>query len=383
MISLAACGALWAQPVKTPAIAILEGADAAQWRTWAGALGWRVLVPGVDLAPDAVMDTRLLSLATVVQEAVKTGGVDPARVYLAGRGAAAGAVFYGVSRMPDMWAAGFAAGGSPQAALDSNRVFSVNFQNTPVLWVGQPEDQPLAQKLKQAGLNVEWRNAEGLSIGSAFEWLAAHKREEFPMAADCETTATAFGRCWWVQLTKLDAAERNDALPLSLIPGSTGARLDLGAFSYKVDDPGPGALVNALSEKYSGPLKLGDRLVSLDGKPIENARQLNDVLSKASEEKTAVVLVQRGKDRLRVETRIVLPRRDAFVAARVQARYTPEEHEILVITRSVAELRVTIPPHWVPARLNWNGLAIEQVKDAGCLALKTEKELLHAERCPQ
>jgi hypothetical protein len=104
-------------------------------------------------------------------------------------------------------------------------------------------------------------------------------------------------------------------------------------------------------------------------------------LEKADTTRSAVVMVVRGKDRIRVETRIVVPRRDPVVTARVKAEYMPESHQIILISRSVTEMRVTIPAEWIPGDLLWNGLTLENVKTAGCYALKLEKELLHAGPC--
>jgi hypothetical protein len=181
-------------------------------------------------------------------------------------------------------------------------------------------------------------------------------------------------------MTVFDVNERNDVLPTTIVPPNSGATLDLGNFTYLKDDPGPGLHIR-LPDKYSGPLKNGDRLASLDGKPIENARQFAETLAKAVEEKDVAVMVERGKNRVRVETRIVLPRREPFVTARAQARYVPEDKEIQIVTRTVSQLQVTVPPQWVPATLYWNGLSLADIKNAGCIRLKMEKELLRAEGC--
>ena len=151
---------------------------------------------------------------------------------------------------------------------------------------------------------------------------------------------------------------------------------------YKADEPGPGVLVSSLPPKYDGPLKMGDRLLELDGKPIENARQYEQTLRDVTEERAAVVLVARGAERRRIETRIKMPARPTSVSARVQAKYLPADDEIRIVTRAVTELRVTIPPHWVPATLYWNGLPLEEVRTPGCLALTMRNELLHSEKCP-
>jgi hypothetical protein len=385
-ISLLLCWPLAAQtqppaaPEKTPAVALLDADDAVQWRTWTREPGWQVIAPPGALAPD--IDSRVRALATAVESAIRSGSVDPARVYIAGRGDAVASVFYAISRMPDLWAAGVALGGSPKAAIDSNRIFAANFTLVPLLWLAEDDSRPMVEKLTAARLNLEWQPASGgLNAAALIQWLARHKRDAFPLSIDCETTSPSFSRCYWIQAAKFDASERNDVLPSTRIPGGTGAALDLGAFGFKVDDPAPGVLVTSLPGKYGGPLKPGDSLIALDGKPLASARQLLELLEKVTEEKPATVTVQRGKERIRVETRITLPRRESGVSARVQAQYLPAEKVIQIISRTITELRVTVPAEWIPAMLVWNGLALENLKEAGCWALSIQKELLRAERC--
>lgn len=365
---------------QTPAIALIDPADAPQWQTWAKDAGWQVIVPPAAANPDA----RVLALIPAVREAIQNRGVDAGRVYLAARGPAAAAVFYTISRAPDLWAAGIAIDGSPAPAIDTNRIFAANFKHVPVLWITPAAaDEALASKWKAAGLNIEWRSAQGVNNAAIFEWLGKHRRDEYPAEIDCETNSPTFASCYWIQMTKFDAGERNDVLPLSLIRGGSGASLDLGGFGYKTDDPGPGLLVNFLPEKYDGPLKMGDRLVALDGRPIENARQYAETMSKIVEEKSVTVMVERGGKRNRVETRIVLPRRDALVTARVDAKYLPADNEIQIISRTVKEMKVTVPPQWAEgSRLYWNGLALERIEGPGCYLLTIDKELLRAAKCP-
>ena len=162
---------------------------------------------------------------------------------------------------------------------------------------------------------------------------------------------------------------------------ASGAALDLGGFIFKTDDPGPGVPVTSLPEKYNGPLKAGDRLIALDGKPLASAVQYLELMEKVTEERAAVVTVQRGKERIRVETRITLPRRETGVTSRVEAQYLPADKEIQIVSRTITEMRVTVPPEWVPAALLWNGLTLENLKEAGCWTLSVQKELLHAEKC--
>jgi predicted esterase len=376
----AQAGAPSGPAAKTPAIALIDAADAPQWQAWTKDLGWRVITPA---ASEAAIDLRVQALATAVQNAIRDSAVDPARIYLGGRGEAAAAVFYTISRVPDLWAAGLALGGSPEPAIDSDRIFAANFTNVPVLWVsGGANDQALAGKLQAAKLNVEWLSPAGATNAAVFAWLAKHRRDEFPAEIDCETNSPNFAHCYWIQLTKFDVNERNDVLPSTRLPAASKASLDLGGFGYKTDDPGPGVLVSFLPEKYSGPLKMGDRIVALDGKPIENARQYVETMAKITDEKPAVATVQRGKERVRMETRIVLPRREMVVSARVEAQYVPDDKDIQIVSRTVKELRVTIPPHWAQGgRLYWNGLSLEKIDSPGCFLLSVEKELLHAAPC--
>jgi hypothetical protein len=365
----------------TPAIAVLDPAEAEQWRGWAAEIGWSVIAPAA-LAPNVPIDNRVQAVALAVKEAIKGGTVDAAHVYIAGRGEAAAAVFYTISRVPDLWAAGIALGGSPMTAVSTDRLYGANFTNAPVLWVsGGPNDSALAEKLKAAGIKLEWRPAAGLTNGAVFQWLLQHTRDEFPASIDCETNSPTFGSCYWVQMTKFDANERNDVLPSTHVSAGNGAALDLGVFSAKMDDPGPGLLVAKLGEKYSGPLKAGDRLLELDGRRIENARAYIDMLAKITAEKPVVVLIQRGKDRQRLETRVVLPVHDPVLTARVQGKYDPETKGIDIVSRTVTEMKVTVPAHWLPAVLSWNGLTLEDISKPGCLLLSMEKEILHASVC--
>ena len=368
-----------AAPHPTPAIALIDAADAVQWQNWTRELGWQVLA--ADGAPDKNIDLRVLALAAKVEAGIKSGSVDATRVYLVGRGDAAAAVFYTIARMPDLWAAGAALGGSPKPAIDTSRVFAANFTNVPVMWISADDGKPMAEKLAAAKIKVEWRMAaNGATAASLLQWLAEHKRDAFPASIDCETLSPQFARCYWIQMTKFDPNERNDVLVSTRVPGGNGAVLDLGGFGWKADDPGPGLLV-VLPEKYSGSLKAGDRIVALDGKPLSDAKQFQDILDKVTEETHTVVTVQRGKERVRIESRFLLPRRDSAVSARVQAEYLPAEKTIQIISRTVTEMRVTVPPAWVPGSLLWNGLTLEELKEPGCWALTMQKEILHAEKC--
>lgn len=358
----------------------MDASDAPQWQSLVEGTGWQIV--SAPLGRDANIDQRVQALALKVAEAVKAGTVDASRIYVAGRGDSSSLVIYAIARIPDRWTAGVAVGGSPKGAIDTNRVFTANFTDTPVLWSSNgPHDSDYANRLKLAGLNLEWHTSTGLNNQAVLQWMAAHVRAESPLSVDCETNSPTFASCYWVQPTKFDPAERNDVLPMTLIPADAGAALDLGGFGYRADDPGPGVTVAFLPEKYKDVLRVGDVLEALDGKPIENARQLMQILEKADATRNAVAMVRRGKDRIRIETRIVVPRREPVISARVKAEYLPDYRQIVLISRAITEMRIAIPAEWLPADLLWNGLTLENVKAAGCYTLKLEKELLHAGPC--
>ena len=381
IISLLLCGPPVAQAAaKTPALALIDAQDAAHWQEVAQQAGWQTIVPG-GASTDPV-DTRVLAVAAAVRAAIQTGGADPARIYLAGRGDSAAMVFYTISRLPDVFAAGIAIGGSPEPALATGRIYTANFGNSPVLWVSNSDaDEATAGKLKSAGMWVEWRSAGAMKNADVFAWLMERARDPFPLDVDCETDSPTFAGCFWLTPGKFDVNERNDVLPRTLVAAAVSPALDLGAFGYQPDDPGPGVLVSHLPGKYSGPLKLGDRIIELDGRSIADAHAFQELMAKASEGR-AVVMLQRGKERTRVETRILVPHREFLPTARVQGKYDPTQNQITIISRTVTEMRVTVPQAWAGASLWWNGLALEKIDKPGCVLLTIDKELLHSGACP-
>jgi hypothetical protein len=373
-----------AAPSAKPAIVLADPADLAQWQKWAEPVGWQVIAP--KFPPNTAIDGRVQAVETAAREAVEQGAADRAHIYLAGRGDAAAAVFYTVSREPDLWAAAVALGGSPQVAIDTGRLYTANFTNVPLLWISaNPQDQQVASKLAGMGMHLEWRGADQLSPANVFDWLGSHARQEFPPAIDCETASNTFSRCYWIRLTKLDAAARNDALASSRIEPSIKPALDLGGFGYKIDDPGPGVLISFLPPKYSGPLKMGDRIVEIEGRPIADARAYNELMAEYKEEHPAAIMLQRGKERIRLETSVVLPKRLPELTARVQASFDSQAREIQIVSRTVAGMQVTVPAQWTPVTLAWNGVALEKLKpsegEPRCFLLQIDKELENIGPC--
>jgi pimeloyl-ACP methyl ester carboxylesterase len=361
---------------------LLDG-DAAQWRQWCQNAGWHFLGPWTDI-PEQSIDLRIKALEKRIAEAAGSLPYDENRVYLAGQGEGAAAALYTASRAPDLWAAAVAVGGAVRPVVDSNRLFGANTANLPVLWLsGLKGDEALARRMKAAGYNLEFRVEPSANAGAIFEWLARRRRDPFPALADCETGVRLFSRCYWIELTGFDPASRNDALGSTRVPPiGTGAALDLGGFGFTPGDPGPGVRVSWLPPGYRGPLNLDDRIVAIAGKPVRDADEYAGLMDKTVEEKPVAVTVQRGRDRIRLESRIIVPPREETVTARVQGRYFPELQEIQVMSRAVKEMRLTVPAAWAPASLNWNGTDLGKADAPGCWLLEEKQALLSARKCP-
>ncbi len=346
-----------------------EAAETARrWSGVASARGWRVqAVPlGQNLAPNDAM-------VKAVEAALAPQAPAPERTYLIGEGAAASAVFYLASRRPDLWAAAAAIGGSPRAAIETNRLFAANTLLTPVLWIpprGDPTAESFGARLREAGYNLAAPPKAELTVAEVLDWLEAQRRDRHPLKVDCETGHPEFAGCYWVAIRQMDFTRRNDVLGSSRVSPGSGAFLALGPFGFDPSAPGPGVLVTWLPEGYRGPLQVGDRIVALGGKEIQDARAYISMMEQQAEARnTAVILVREGRRR-RVETRIVLPKREELVTARVQAEFLPQEREILVVSRGAAALELRLPESWTPARVNWNGEEAGTVTGGGCWELK-------------
>lgn len=351
-----------------PLLVFLPGAPG-QWLPPAGLRGWALVV--VENAPTG--DAGVKAIEAAIEQAKNKQPVDPRRVYLAGRDESAALVFYAVSRRPDLWAAAAAISGDPTAAIETNRLFSANAQLVPFLWVTEPQEREalaaVRARLSSVRFPVEHRPPSEVGYDQLFAWFAEHTRDEFPEKVDCETGSAEFARCYWAAITKFDPARRNDVLEATRVPPGSGARLAAGGFVLAADAPGPGARVASLAPDYKGPLKIDDRIVAIAGKEILDARQYAQLLIEWTEAKTVGIMVQRGKERMRLETAIVLAAREEKATARVQAQFLPDTRELLVITRGVAELRVNLPPYWTPCPINWNGDDMGTVAEGGCWIL--------------
>ena len=380
-LTLLLVGPAAAQPPKS-ALLVLLGGDSKVWQAACQERGWQFLEPHTESAGKSA-DQRIKVLATEVEEAERRLPVDPNRVYLAAQGGSVSTLFYVVARMPDLWAAAVATGGSPRAAIDSNRLFAANTTNLPILWLfANKDEEPLGKKLQSSGFNLEWREPGVAKPSEIFDWLAAHQRDPFPSTADCETGSPLFAHCYWVEVTKFDPAESNDVLDSTRVqPLGAGAVLAIGPFGFNPGEPGPGVLVASLPEKYAGPLKLDDRILELGGKELKNAAEYAQILYQTFEEKPVVVMVQRGKEKIRLETRIEIAPRAESVTARIRAQYLPDQREVEVVSRAISQMKLTLPESWLPVKINWNGTEVANASAPGCWLLDEQKELLTAKRC--
>lgn len=345
-----------------PLLVFLTTGDA--WKQWQSQLaerGWSLVVTPLT-SPN---DTSARAIQAILQDFRKRSKTDATRSYLASAPEATAAVFYLASRVPDLWAAALAVQGNPKPAIDSGRLFAANTQLVPVLWISTLENQAL----KAAGYNLERPSQATSTLKEALDWLAGHQRDPFPPKIDCESGTQEFARCYWAEMTQLDPARRNDVLPSSRVPPGSGASLALGGFGFDPTLPGPGLVIGWLPQNYNGSLKLEDRLVAIAGKEIRDARHYLEFMDQAREEKAVAVMIQRGKQRLRIDTRIVLPKPEEKVSARLQAEFLSDTRELLIISRGVAQLRLTLPPYWVPCPISWNGLAAGKADSPGCWTL--------------
>ena len=351
---------------------VVPGGDSAvpvaQWASIAADLHWKLSIPTGDLNP--------LALQKAVDEAKRKGGVDENRVYLLGIGEAAPAVFYAVSRIPHLWAAAVAVNGNLRALIQSNHVFAANSRNVPLLWLLNPDEEKVAAwslaRLKEAGFRCEVRSGAKLTLKEPLDWFNGKRRDPAPKLVEYETGTLPFTRCYWLEISKVDPAQKNDVLQTTRVKPGSGASLAAGSFGYNPNAPGPGLVIGWLPKDYNGPLKLDDRILSVGGKAISDAADYERLLESMNEERAIALSVQRGKERIRIETRVVIARRDENWTAQIRGEFSPESHDLFVITRGVGEVKLDLPGEFVPAKVNWNGNPMGELEIAGCYMLGTK-----------
>lgn len=354
-----------AQAQPPAPVAVLLESESSPWQQALTGLGWNVLKPQTPVSGDWGVKALEAMLANIS----KSGSTDPDRVFLIALGEFTPMAFYAASRAPHLWAGTLGVGGSPGPAIESNRLFGANTQALTVLWVMPKERDEMLDSYRARLSEAKFRFQVVASPEEALRTLSSLRRDPYPALVDCETGTSAFSRCYWLELTRADPKQRNDALLSSRVKPGPGAYLALGPFGYKITAEGPGVLVEWLPENYDGPLKIGDRITALDGKPVADAKDYLNRLEGIREEKPVAVMIQRGKDRKRVETHYRLARREETFTSRIQGQYLPDSREILLVTRAAAELRIDVPPQWAGAAVNWNGDISGKVDAPGCWML--------------
>ncbi len=344
-----------------------------QWEEAAREEGWNLVLPWNGGAYSFASDAGVRALAAILEDYAKRTPVDRQRVFLAGHGDGAPAVFYALSRSPDRWAAGLAIGGDAGRVIDSNRLFAGNAAAIPILWVYQEERLPALQqsidRLQSAGLNLSLLAANEFTVKDSIAWLKPHRAEFPPVRVDYETGSPEFTTAFWVSIRGFDFRLRNDALDSTRVDPGTGAFLRLGGFGYDPAGDGPGLRVKWLPANYKGPLKREDVIVSIAGTMIEDARHYGEFMEAQRESRdVGVILLRNGKSQ-RLEARIVIPHREEEETARVHAEYLKDSGEIMLVSRGAQSLAVTVPEGWAPVKLSWNGLDIADAASAGCWSL--------------
>jgi hypothetical protein len=109
-------------------------------------------------------------------------------------------------------------------------------------------------------------------------------------------------------------------------------------------------------------------------------------MSQVTEERPVSVTIERmekkEKERIRLTTYYKLRKREEVITARIQASYSPDAKEIILISRAVAEVQIRVPEQWVPSTITWNGNQMAAPVTAGCLVLSL-KQPGAARPCPQ
>ena len=307
-------------PANAPVAVILDPKP----ERWPVPAEWLKLVPQVD----GLTDIGVKAVETMVADAAKRSPIDGSRIYLLGE---AQFVTFAVSRLPDLWAAAASVGGDPNLAVKTNKIFTANSQLVPVL--------------------------EAKSEKEAVDFLAGKQHPDLPPKVDCETGNQAFSRCYFLQIMKFDTRMINRALGTTRVNPGPLVSLAIGPFNYSLD-------LEVLTP--AGGLKAGDRIIAVNGKDVNGRDAFEQAMARMSDERPVTLMVQRGKQRVRIETSAKVATRDEPLTGRIQGEYSVESKELLIISRAVAEFVVLIPRAWSGATINWNGSEVNKNTAAGC-----------------
>ena len=314
-------------PAKPNApVAVILDAKPGRWPVPAD---WMKLVPQVDGLSDIGIKATELMLA----DAAKRTNVNVNRVYLLGE---AQFVTFAVSRIPDIWAAAASVGGDAKLAFATNKIYTANSQLVPKL--------------------------EAASEKEAIDFVAKQESMPMPPKVDCETGNQGFTRCYFLQITKFDMRMMNQALGTTRVSSGPLVYLAIGQVAYSPDMEVTAPV---------GSLKAGDRIVGFNGKEVNDHNEYERLLAKMNDGQPVTLTVQRGKQRQRIETSAKVAKNEEPLSARIQAEYSVESKELLIISRAVAEFVVQLPRPWSGATINWNGVEVSKNTAAGCWLVST------------
>jgi len=307
-------------PPNAPVAVILDGKP----DRWPVPADWMKLVPQVD----ALSDVGVKMVEVMLADAAKRSNVNFNRIYLLGE---VQYVMFATSRTPDLWAAAASVGGDPKLAAATNRVFTANSQLIPKL--------------------------EAKTEQEAIDFVVKQEQLPMPPKIDCETGNQGFTRCYYLQITKFDTNMINQALGTTRISSGPQVYLALGNIQYTSDLEITAPV---------GPLKTGDRILQINGKDVNTSGEYELLLAKQNEDRDVTLTIQRGKQRQRIETKAKIAKREEPLSARIQAEYSVENKELLVISRAVGEFVVQLPRPWTGATINWNGIEMNKNTASGC-----------------
>ena len=139
-------------------------------------------------------------------------------------------------------------------------------------------------------------------------------------------------------------------LPSTRLKGGALAALDLGGFGYKTGRSRPGHPGLVPARKVQRPAQ--------DGRPHRGPRWpahrgWAPVLQTPSwprppRRPTPSPWCSAARNASAWKPASWCRHREPVVTARVEAQYLPADKEIQIISRTIQEMRVTIPPHWAP-----------------------------------
>jgi hypothetical protein len=122
--------------------------------------------------------------------------------------------------------------------------------------------------------------------------------------------------------------------------------------------------------------------VELGGKELKDGAEFAQILYQTFEEKPVVAMVAARQGAHPPGNQIEMAPRAEPVTARVRAQYLPELQEVEVVSRAIAQMKVTLPESWLPGQdqLEWHRSSQRITRPAaGCWM--SRRSCSRAKRC--